>query len=285
MIGDRDGHFAHCREQAKAYDLDRYLCAALAPKKAQPALFALAAFNIELGMILTQVSEVQIGQIRLQWWRDVLSDIFSGQPVQHPVARALATVVRDHDLPQHLFIRLVDGRELELFGHPFSDMVDLYGYCDMTAGSLTALAARVLIGEDALALAHPVELAGRAIGIANRLEQFKANAARGRWLLPTDAMKMFDVTHASVATVKVNKPQELLSLHIANEAMQAVFALRKEQGRLSKAVLPAFLPASLAAQFLARVQKRPGFPLPGAEPVSQLRKQALLSTKVFLEAL
>lgn len=285
MNAGSDANFDHCRDLAKAHDLDRYLCATLAPKAAQPALFSLAAFNIELGMIIAQVSEVQIGQIRLQWWRDVLSDVFANQPVVHPVARALAKTVHNYDLPQHLFIRLIDGRELELFGHPFCEMVDLHGYCDMTAGSLTALASRVLIGEDVLELDFPVELAGRAVGIANRIEQFKANAAKGRWLLPTAVLEKFDVPLASVTSVKVNKPQELLSLHMANEAMQAVLALRKEQGRLSKAVLPAFLPVSLAAQFVGRVQKRPGFPLPDAELVSQLRKQLLLSKNAMLEAL
>lgn len=285
MNAGSDANFAHCREQAKAYDLDRYLCATLAPKEVQPALFTLAAFNIELGMIIAQVSEVQIGQIRLQWWRDVLSDVFANQPVVHPVARALAETVHSFDLPQHLFIRLIDGRELELFGQPFSELVDLYGYCDMTAGSLTALAARVLIGDDVLELDYPVELAGRAVGIANRIEQFKANAAKGRCLLPTAVLEKFEVPLAAVTSVKESKPQELLSLFMTNEVMRAVLALRKEQGRLSKVVLPAFLPVSLAAQFVGRLQKRPGFPLPDAELVSQLRKQFLLSKNAMLEAL
>jgi len=62
----------------------------LLPKNLHQAAFALRAFNIEVAAIKDQVSDPTIGKMRLQFWTDAISAIYSGGPVpNHPVIHEL----------------------------------------------------------------------------------------------------------------------------------------------------------------------------------------------------
>ena len=59
-----------------------------------PALLALYGFHAELQAIPFAVSEPPLGEIRLQWWRDALAEIFGrGTPRAHPVVQLLAQTI------------------------------------------------------------------------------------------------------------------------------------------------------------------------------------------------
>ncbi|HKA47116.1 MAG TPA: squalene/phytoene synthase family protein, partial [Methyloceanibacter sp.] len=64
---------AAVRTIARDGDPDRYLSALFAPAAARDHLLALYAFNVELARVGELVHEPQLGEIRLQWWRDVLA--------------------------------------------------------------------------------------------------------------------------------------------------------------------------------------------------------------------
>ena len=63
-------------------DNDRFLTALFAAAAEREALFALYAFNIEIAKTRETVSEPLIGQMRLQWWRDAIDEIFGDGPVR-----------------------------------------------------------------------------------------------------------------------------------------------------------------------------------------------------------
>src|ERR1041385_2992054 len=65
--GGRSPLAALCRR----HDRDRYQTALFAPADRREALFALYAFNYEIARVREIVSEPMLGQIRLQWWREV----------------------------------------------------------------------------------------------------------------------------------------------------------------------------------------------------------------------
>ena len=58
------------RRIAKGGDPDRSLAVLFAPRESRASLFALYALNVELARIAEQVSEPDLGAIRLQWWRE-----------------------------------------------------------------------------------------------------------------------------------------------------------------------------------------------------------------------
>lgn len=69
------------------YDLDNYLCTLLLPNDAQRGVFALRAFNVELAKIRESVRDVNLGRMRFQWWRDVLTQVFAVRIISFQVPR------------------------------------------------------------------------------------------------------------------------------------------------------------------------------------------------------
>src|SRR3954452_21516502 len=64
--------FDHCEELVRTGDKNRFLATLFAPQKYRRALYALYAFNLEVARTRELAREPMPGEIRLQWWRDVL---------------------------------------------------------------------------------------------------------------------------------------------------------------------------------------------------------------------
>ena len=82
----------------RAGDKDRFLATLFADASVREDIFALYAFNLEIARVREIVSEPMIGEIRLQWWRDVLAGTRDAEAAAHPVAGALMQAVRRHGL-------------------------------------------------------------------------------------------------------------------------------------------------------------------------------------------
>ena len=65
---------------------------------ARDALFALYAFNLEIARVRDLAREPMPGEIRLQWWREVLSGERGGEAAAHPVAAALRETLARHGI-------------------------------------------------------------------------------------------------------------------------------------------------------------------------------------------
>src|SRR5690348_18403283 len=96
-------------------DRDRYQTALFAPAGRREALLALYAFNYEIARVRETVTTPMLGQIRLQWWREVLDAAYAGAPPrQHPVVLPLSAAIRAFGLARRPFDRLIDTRERDL---------------------------------------------------------------------------------------------------------------------------------------------------------------------------
>ena len=140
QAGDRD---AAVRTIARDGDLDRYASALFAPGACREHLFALYAFNVELARIGEQVSEPQLGEIRLQWWRDALDRASSGETTGQPVADAIGFAVRECKLSQQSLAGLIDARRFDVSVKIMPDTAALDDYLANTAGALFKLASEV----------------------------------------------------------------------------------------------------------------------------------------------
>ena len=95
----RQDRLSACGRQVRRYDNDRYLTALFASGDRREALFALAAFNLEIAKIAEVVSEPMLGEMRLQWWREAIDEIAAGHARKHEVVEPLAAATRRFDLP------------------------------------------------------------------------------------------------------------------------------------------------------------------------------------------
>src|ERR1700742_5251521 len=89
----------HCTALVRETDRDRYLATLFAPAEHRDALMALYAFNIEIARVREVAREPMPGEIRLQWWREVIEGERPGEAAAHPVAAALIEVMARHGLP------------------------------------------------------------------------------------------------------------------------------------------------------------------------------------------
>src|SRR5215469_12381122 len=101
--------FAYCAELVRTADRDRYLATLFAPAEHRGALFALFAFDSEVARVREAAREALPGEIRLQWWREVLGGDRDGEAVANPVASALLQTIARHRLDPATLIDLIEA--------------------------------------------------------------------------------------------------------------------------------------------------------------------------------
>lgn len=135
-------------QQLKSVDPDRLRAAVFADKEARERLQLLYAFHYELAKVPELVSEPMIGQIRYQWWRDAIAEIYEARPVrQHEIATPLAKILIEQEIPRFWIDRLIDGRERDLDPRPFTNLEEAREYCRQTSGVLMQIAVKLLNAE------------------------------------------------------------------------------------------------------------------------------------------
>ena len=247
--------FAHCEGLVRAADKDRFLTTLFAPAEHRNALIALYAFNVEIARVREVVREPVAGEIRLQWWSDVLSGVGRGEVAAHPVAAALLASIARYRLPPERFKALIEARRFDLYDEPMATLADLEAYADGASASLIALAAQILAagGEpDIGALSHH---AGLAHALAGLLAAFPIHAARGQLFIPLEML----ARHADRLDVKGGPATPQLRAALAELRLRARHHLGAAQQLLASvapAVVPALLPAALAGPTLARMERR-----------------------------
>jgi phytoene synthase len=254
--GERD---AAVRTIARDGDLDRYVSALFAPRAAREHLFALYAFNTELDHIGEQVSEPQLGEIRLQWWRDALDRASSGETTGQPVADALGLAVRECDLSRQSLADLIDARGFDVSVKIMPDAAALDDYLAKTAGALFKLASEVcMTGGRAVeprALEQAVRAAGIAYGLTGLMRALPVHARRGRIDIPEDALLRHGTSPAKLLAGEASEGLTELLADLRETARAALKSARRHVAELSPQARPAFLPLALVDPYLSVLQK------------------------------
>ena len=122
------------------HDFVRYASTLFVPPPPAPALLALYAFNVEISRVRLQVSQPLPGEIRLQWWTDMLAGAGHGGVEGNPVAAELLLAIRDWRLPVEPLSRLIEEHQFDLYNDPMPTMAALEGYINDTSSALFSLA-------------------------------------------------------------------------------------------------------------------------------------------------
>ncbi|MBN9243171.1 MAG: phytoene/squalene synthase family protein [Mesorhizobium sp.] len=245
-------------DTVRAADPDRYLCALYAPADKRAALLSLYAFNAEIAGVRDRIREALPGEVRLQWWRDVIAAGGEGTDTGgagHPLATALGATITAHNLPRQAFDNYLEARIFDLYDDPMPSRTDLEGYCGETASALIQLAALALDPENAPRFADLAGHAGCAQAITGLLLLLPLHRARGQCYVPADLL-------ASVGS----SPQEFLKGDggpNAGHALSAMIALARDHlaafergaSALPESLRPAFLPLALTRANLDRIER------------------------------
>jgi phytoene synthase len=247
--------FAYCAELVRQADRDRFLAALFAPAAARDALFALYAFNIEITRVRDVAREPLAGEIRLQWWSEVVAGGRGEEAGANPVAAALLTAMARHGLPADALGDLIEAHRFDLYDDPMASLADLESYAVRTFSALIALAARIL-GADAGPAAEP---AGVAYGITGVLRSFPLHAARRQLYVPEEFLTRHGVHLHDVFAGKSSPPLDAALAELRGLARDRLAVAREPIFALPARVLPAFLPVALVRPWLDRLEQSDAF--------------------------
>ncbi len=181
-------------DQVRTADPDRWLSSRFVGSVAARAdLIALYAFEAELMLIPTRVTQPLLAEMRYAWWREQLDGVFAGTARKgHPVLEALTDVVARHGLDRTPFDALIEAHIERVHGEPH----DLDGfYRGPMQIAVEVLAGR---GHDAAVIE-----AGRVWGLSqvgrqDEADTLRSNANRQLRALPPKAFPA--VAHAALRT-------------------------------------------------------------------------------------
>jgi phytoene synthase len=230
---------------------------------------SLAAFNCEVAQVRNVVSQPLTGEIRLQWWRDLLDGSAGGRQADDggPVAAELLRTVAVYDLPRTLLIRLIDAHVFDVYDDPMPDMAALEAHCRDTASALYALRARVL-GSTSPDIEPAADHAGLTEGLTQVMLDLPRQLARRQIYVPGDLLKAHNVPLAQVFAREVTPGLADVLAHLRGEARRQYDAALALVATLPSLSRPAFLRLALVERTLAELEKSPPFDPPS---LSRLR--------------
>lgn len=263
-------------------DRDRYLACLLSPQEKRAPLAALYAFNAEIARVRDVVREALPGEIRLQWWRDLLEGTAHGDAGGNPVAVGLLTAVDEYRLPRDTLMAMIDARIRDLYDDPIADRHELEGYAGETASALIQLASLILSAEDAPRSAEAAGHAGVAQSIAGLILLLPLHRRRGQLHVPLDILA---ATGLDRDAFLAGDEQDRISAAIEAFAGLGLEHLAKarQEGSVSKALFPAFLPVALVEPVLRRALKARSAVLDHDIQPPQWRRQLRLMKAQFLQ--
>lgn len=239
----------------RRYDHDRFLASLFMPADRRPAVWALLAFNLEIARVREAVSQPIIGQIRLQWWRDALDEIYTGKPSRrHEVVEPLAAAIEAHRLTRTHFDTLIDGREFDLGDEPPANLAALERYLEKTSSRLLDLQLEILevTAPAAFEAARAVGIAWGLIGLARALP---FHAAQGRLYLPADLMAAAGVDRDALLAGKAPDAVRAVVRRLVERAAEHLGAVRQLRAQIPRQAIPALLLGRTARTYRRRLAR------------------------------
>jgi 15-cis-phytoene synthase len=248
VAADKDAA-GFCAELVRNHDFTRYASTLFVPSAQRRALLAVYAFNVEISRVRLQVSQALPGEMRLQWWTDMLAGAGHGGIEGNPVAAELLLAIRNARLP-----RLIEEHEFDLYNDPMPTMAALEGYIGDTSSALFSLAARIA-GWQSEAIEHLARHAGLAQGIAQVLASLPFDASRRQLFVPQQVLQAHGIGMEEVFAGKQTAKLRIALDQLAGEAREH---LKTALGLLSSVppdVRPLFLPLAVVRHDLERMSQ------------------------------
>ncbi|BDA84357.1 phytoene synthase [Aureimonas sp. SA4125] len=259
--------YAQCERIVRDADPDRAVSVQFAPADKRRHLHALYAFNIETARVRDQISQPLPGEIRLQWWRDMVApsgDAGSGSAERvgasgdrggggHPVASALFDTIARFDLPPAAFERFLDARIFDLYDDPMPSVTAFEGYAGDTASALIVMAAMILDRSRAPQVSEAAGHAGVAQAAVGALRLLPIHRHRRQVFLPADLLDAAGCP-AEALIAGDSEPTDRAISAMAAFARDHLGRYRMHRETVPRSLRAAFLPADMTQTYLRPIE-------------------------------
>lgn len=233
------------------FDNENYLAILLQPSKSVARCHAaLRAFNVELAQIRSNVSNEDLGRIRIQYFRDSLTTILEdphstpSSPVLQCLAEAISAFPDTNFCPLHI---LLDARDADLAFPNYATIDQLEQFAARTQGVLINLHTSISMQSTSPAAEAAALAAAKGVGLAIVLRGVPVHAASRLSYMPRDAAKRLNISNS-----------ELLSGSGESHALFKEVAIRAEdllhEARCAR-MEPPLWPVDMAALYLSRLRR------------------------------
>jgi 15-cis-phytoene synthase len=254
--------FAYCAELVRTTDRDRFIATLFAPADERGALHALYAFNSEIARVRDVAREALPGEVRLQWWSEVVNGERGEEARANPVAAALLETIARHGLAAETLLALIEARRFDLYDDPMATLADLETYASHTSSALFGLAAQILSGSDAEAVTRP---AGIAHAMAGLIRAFPLHSARRQLYLPADLLERHQAHPHDIFAGRSSAGLAAALAELRGVAGRHLDAARERATALPRTAVAALLPVALVRPSLDRLARSDPF-APGEIP-------------------
>jgi phytoene synthase len=202
------------------------------------------------------VHEPLPGEIRLQWWRDLVEGQGAGDAMANPLAAGILYAIAEHNLPRTALAAMTEARVFDLYDDPMESARMFEGYAGETASALIQMTMLIVDPAAAPRLAEAAGHAGIAQFAAGAILLLPIHRRRGQIYVPGDILSATGLDGARFLAGEETA---------AIEAVLSAFVgfgrdhLRKARAAAGSAMTPeaacAFLPAALAEAVFDRADK------------------------------
>ena len=233
-----DKNDEYCAALVREADRDRYLATLFAPADRRGALFSLYAFDIEISRIRELAREPMPGEIRLQWWREVLEGERAGEAAANPVAVSLLATLARYRLTSQKLVDLVEAHRFDVYDEPMPTLSSLETYASNTAGTIFDCAARIL--DESAEVKAIAWKAGQARTLASVIASLPRCAARRQLYVPLDMLRQYGAS-----------PDDMFAMHASPELRKVIAGLRLRARAHLARIAELSIPEKIGPAFLS----------------------------------
>jgi 15-cis-phytoene synthase len=245
--------FDAVRLAARNYAFDDYLVALLSPRAQRADLITLAAYFGDVARIPLVVTDPNLGEIRLQWWRDAIE---RGSGGGHPVADALVDAATRIGWPVATLLKPLDAHAIELYSEPVPSEAAFDAYLSGIGAAQLTLQAQCMGVPDTEASRAIVHNAGQTLALVRLLCRLPQLMTNGR--LPLPAPRFPESWLEELGDEDRNRVVKTVINSVGDDAERRIAETSLQLNRAPAALRQSALSVALARPYL-RARRRPGY--------------------------
>ncbi|GKS74130.1 presqualene diphosphate synthase HpnD [Acidovorax sp. SUPP950] len=181
----------YVQQKAAASGSSFYYAFLFLPAQRRAAITAFYGFCREVDDVVDEVSDAGVARTKLAWWQAEVAQSFAGRAT-HPVMQALMPHVAAYGIEERHLQAVIDGCQMDLEQTRYLDFPGLSRYCQLVAGVVGEVAARIFGQTDDRTTEYAHTL-GLAFQLTNIIRDVGEDAMMGRIYLPVAELQQFDV--------------------------------------------------------------------------------------------
>ncbi|GJQ69882.1 hypothetical protein Trydic_g22427 [Trypoxylus dichotomus] len=247
----------YCLGSVKKHDYENFMCTLLLKDTARSCAIAVRSFNIEVARVSEQVTQRNIGLMRLKFWEELIDKVFTKDATkvpQHPVAIELFKALTRVNFTKRYFKTLISSRSEFMNKNTFSNLEDIEKYTEKTVSNVYYL---LLEGNRIknIHADHAASHLGKAQGIVQQLRTVPISKQINFICLPQDLLAKNKVSHEEILRTKKSDRLTECVYEVASRAHQHLTMARNLLGQVPKEARDILLPAVNVDLYLERLQK------------------------------